>query len=60
MKRLDGKEKKGFRPCRKDVDDSEWRKMCGSSFQVVGAVKEKEKNDFWPKVLAKTRGLDRI
>ena len=46
-----------FRACRKDVDDSEWRKLCGSSFQVVGAVKEK---DLWPKVLVKTHDLDRI
>ena len=46
----------GFRACRKDVD-SEWRKLCGRSFQVVGAVKEK---DLWPKVLVETRGTVRI
>ena len=34
----------GFRACRKDADDSEWRKLCGSLFQVVGAVKEKTKS----------------
>ena len=29
--------------CRKDVDDSELRKLHGRSFQVVGAVKKKIK-----------------
>ena len=38
-----------FRAYRKDVD-SEWR-MCGRSFQVVGAVKE---TDLWPKALVET------
>ena len=36
------------RACQKDVDDSELRKLCGSSFQVVCTVKEK---DVWLKVL---------
>ena len=39
------------------MDDSEWRKLCGSSFQVVGAVKEA---DLWLNVLVKRCGLDWI
>ena len=34
-----------------------WRNLCGRSFQVVGALKEK---DLWPKVLMETRGTVRI
>ena len=30
---------------------SEWRKLCGRAFQVVGAIKQKR---LWPKVLVKT------
>ena len=44
------------RAFRKDVD-SEGRKLCGRSFQVVGAVKEK---DLWPKVFVETRGTVRM
>ena len=28
-----------FKACLKDVDGSQWRKLYGSSFQVVAAVK---------------------
>ena len=46
----------GFRALRNDVD-SEWHKLCGRAFQVVGAVKEKQ---IGPKVLVETRGTVRI
>ena len=46
---------------RKDVDDSdEWHKLCGSSFQVVGAAKKPIPEDLWQKVLVERRGVDRI
>ena len=45
-----------FRAFRKDVG-SEWHKLCGRLFQVVGAAKEK---DLWPEVLVETRGTVRI
>ena len=48
----------------KDVDDSdEWRKVRGSSFQVVtvGAAKNPNPEDlWWQKVLVETSGVDRI
>ena len=47
----------GVRACQKDVDDSEWRKLCGITFPVVGPAQGK---DLWLKVLGKTFGLDTI